>query len=92
MVDAAQMDWQAIDSDPKFQELHRKKTLFLWGLMIFSIVSAFFLGVLSFASNPFETVFPVPLDGRNRLDRHLHRAKTGHRHRCQSRLKLQTAA
>ncbi|HEX2386639.1 MAG TPA: heme lyase CcmF/NrfE family subunit, partial [Candidatus Binatia bacterium] len=35
-----------------------------WVLMIFSIVSAFFLGVLAFASNPFETVFPVPPDGR----------------------------
>ena len=35
-----------------------------WVLMIFSIVSAFFLGVLAFASNPFETVSPIPLDGR----------------------------
>ncbi|HEY7319261.1 MAG TPA: heme lyase CcmF/NrfE family subunit [Candidatus Binatia bacterium] len=35
-----------------------------WVLMIFSIVSAFFLGVLAFVSNPFETIFPVPLDGR----------------------------
>jgi cytochrome c-type biogenesis protein CcmF len=34
-----------------------------WVLMIFSIVSAFFLGVLAFASNPFATVSPVPLDG-----------------------------
>ncbi|HEX9443140.1 MAG TPA: heme lyase CcmF/NrfE family subunit [Candidatus Binatia bacterium] len=35
-----------------------------WVLMIFSIVSAFFLGVIAFASNPFASVFPVPLDGR----------------------------
>src|ERR1043165_6118341 len=35
-----------------------------WVLMIFSIVSAFFLGVLAFASNPFQTIAPVPLDGR----------------------------
>jgi cytochrome c-type biogenesis protein CcmF len=35
-----------------------------WVLMIFSIVSAFFLGVLAFASNPFQTISPVPLDGR----------------------------
>ena len=32
--------------------------------MIFSIVSAFFLAVVGFVSNPFETIFPVPLDGR----------------------------
>jgi cytochrome c-type biogenesis protein CcmF len=35
-----------------------------WVLMIFSIVSAFFLAVLAFASNPFQTISPVPLDGR----------------------------
>ena len=35
-----------------------------WVLMIFSIVSAFFLAVIAFSSNPFENVFPVPLDGR----------------------------
>ncbi len=35
-----------------------------WVIMIFSIVSAFFLGVIGFLSNPFETISPVPLDGR----------------------------
>ena len=35
-----------------------------WVLMVFAIVSAFFLAVIAFASNPFETLFPVPLDGR----------------------------
>ena len=35
-----------------------------WVIMICSIVSAFFLGVLGFLSNPFETISPVPLDGR----------------------------
>ena len=35
-----------------------------WVLMIFSIVSAFFLCVIAFVSNPFETISPVPLDGR----------------------------
>jgi cytochrome c-type biogenesis protein CcmF len=35
-----------------------------WGIMIFSIVSAFFLGVLGFLSNPFETISPIPPDGR----------------------------
>lgn len=35
-----------------------------WVLMVFSVVSAFFLAVIGFASNPFETLFPVPADGR----------------------------
>lgn len=35
-----------------------------WVIMICSIVSAFFLGVIGFLSNPFETISPVPADGR----------------------------
>jgi len=35
-----------------------------WVIMIFCIVSAFFLGVVGFLSNPFETIFPIPPDGR----------------------------
>jgi cytochrome c-type biogenesis protein CcmF len=42
----------------------RHRDMMPWVLMIFSIVSAFFLGVISFVSNPFETIFPVPPDGR----------------------------
>lgn len=42
----------------------RQKELMPWVLMIFAIVSAFFLSVLAFASNPFETVTPLPADGR----------------------------
>jgi cytochrome c-type biogenesis protein CcmF len=42
----------------------RHKEMMPWVLMIFSIVSAFFLGVVAFLSNPFETIAPVPPDGR----------------------------
>ena len=45
-----------------YRDRHRE--MMPWVLMIFSIVSAFFLGVISFVSNPFETIAPVPLDGR----------------------------
>ncbi len=45
-----------------YKERHRE--LMPWVLMILSIVSAFFLVVLAFVSNPFESIFPVPLDGR----------------------------
>ncbi len=42
----------------------RHKETLPWVIMIFSIVSAFFLIVLAFLSNPFETISPVPADGR----------------------------
>jgi cytochrome c-type biogenesis protein CcmF len=42
----------------------RQRETIPWVLMVFSIVSAFFLGVIVFISNPFETISPVPLDGR----------------------------
>lgn len=40
-----QMNWAAIDADPRFQALHRKKTTFLWGLMIFSTIYYFLLPI-----------------------------------------------
>ncbi len=45
MVDTSQVDWKAIDSRPEFQDLHRKKMGFLWGLMIFSLVYYFLLPI-----------------------------------------------
>lgn len=60
MVDAAQMDWKAIDSDPRFQELHRKKTQFLWGLMVFSMVYYFLLPI---GAAYFQDLFKVKVWG-----------------------------
>ncbi len=45
-----------------YRDRHRE--LLPWVLLIFSGVSAFFLAVMAFASNPFAPVFPVPPDGR----------------------------
>jgi cytochrome c-type biogenesis protein CcmF len=42
----------------------RQRETIPWVLMVFSIVSAFFLGVIAFISNPFETISPIPADGR----------------------------
>ena len=39
------INWAAIDTNPKFQALHRKKLFFLWGLMIFSTVYYFLLPI-----------------------------------------------
>ena len=38
-------DWRAIHADPRFQELHRRKSAFLWGLMAFSVVYYFALPI-----------------------------------------------
>lgn len=39
------MNWAAIDADPRFQDLHRRKVRFLFGLMAFSIAYYFLLPV-----------------------------------------------
>ena len=41
----ASLDWQGIVADPRFQALHTKKTRFLWGLMVFSVVYYFLLPI-----------------------------------------------
>lgn len=39
------MNWAAVHRDPRFQDLHRRKSTFLWGLMLFSIVYYFLLPI-----------------------------------------------
>ena len=39
------INWAAIEANPKFQTLYRKKTVFLWSLMIFSIIYYFMLPI-----------------------------------------------
>jgi len=41
----AHTDWAAIDAHPTFQELHRRKSRFLWTLMVVSIVYYFLLPI-----------------------------------------------
>lgn len=45
MAQTAQLNWAAIDNDPRFQSLHRKKTTFLWSLMVFSMIYYFLLPI-----------------------------------------------
>ena len=45
-----------------YRDRHRE--MMPWVLMVFCIISAFFLGVIAFVSNPFEAISPVPPDGR----------------------------
>ena len=42
---AASMNWAAVNADPRFRELHRKKSRFLWGLMAISVVYYFLLPI-----------------------------------------------
>ncbi len=39
------MNWAAIDADPRFQALHKKKLTFLWTLMIISVIYYFLLPI-----------------------------------------------
>ena len=39
------LNWAAIDADQRFRELHAKKSTFLWGLMIFSVIYYFLLPI-----------------------------------------------
>jgi uncharacterized membrane protein (DUF485 family) len=60
MADMAQVDWKSIDEDPRFQELHRKKTYFLWGLMIFSMIYYFLLPI---GAAYYQDLFKIKLWG-----------------------------
>ena len=41
----AEMNWAAIDADPRFQALHKKKLTFLWSLMLISTAYYFLLPI-----------------------------------------------
>jgi uncharacterized membrane protein (DUF485 family) len=42
---AADVDWDAVIADPRFQALHRRKSAFLWGLMALSVTYYFALPI-----------------------------------------------
>ena len=54
------IDWAAIDANPKFQALHRKKLFFLWGLMVFSIIYYFMLPI---GAAYYQDVFKIKVWG-----------------------------
>lgn len=39
------LNWSAIHADPRFKDLHRRKSRFLWGLMLVSVVYYFALPI-----------------------------------------------
>jgi len=54
------MDWKAIVADSRFQALHRKKTAFLWGLMVFSVAYYFLLPI---GAAYFQELFRIKVFG-----------------------------
>jgi len=56
----AEMNWAAIDADPRFQALHKKKLTFLWGLMIFSVIYYFLLPI---GAAYFQDLFKIKVWG-----------------------------
>lgn len=54
------VDWTVLEADPRFQALYRKKAMFLWGLMIFS-VSYYFL--LPLGAAYFQPLFRTRVSG-----------------------------
>jgi uncharacterized membrane protein (DUF485 family) len=53
-------DWAAIVADPRFHELHSRKSRFLWGLMVFSVVYYFLLPI---GAAYFQELFSVRVWG-----------------------------
>jgi uncharacterized membrane protein (DUF485 family) len=45
MASEPRINWAAIDTDPRFQRLHRRKSRFLWVLMTISVVYYFLLPI-----------------------------------------------
>ncbi len=56
----ASINWAAIDSDPRFQRLHAKKTAFLMGLMVFSVIYYFLLPI---GAAYFTDIFKIKVFG-----------------------------
>jgi uncharacterized membrane protein (DUF485 family) len=54
------VDWDAIIRDPRFQSLHRRKSLFLWGLMALSVGYYFLLPI---GAAYFQEVFKIRVWG-----------------------------
>ena len=45
MATTEAVDWDAITRDPRFVDLHRRKSVFLWGLMALSVIYYFLLPI-----------------------------------------------
>jgi len=53
-------DWAAIHADPRFADLHARKSRFLWGLMLVSVVFYFLLPI---GAGYFPALFKIKVWG-----------------------------
>jgi uncharacterized membrane protein (DUF485 family) len=60
MATTETVDWDAIICDPRFQSLHRRKSVFLWGLMALSVGYYFLLPI---GAAYFQEVFRIRVWG-----------------------------
>lgn len=60
MAQGTQLNWAAIDADPRFQRLHAKKVAFLSGLMILSVIYYFLLPI---GAAYFQDIFKIKVFG-----------------------------
>lgn len=57
------INWAAIEADPRFQNLHRRKSRFLWSLMAFSLFYYFLLPLgAAYTPNLFKQTVWGPLN------------------------------
>jgi uncharacterized membrane protein (DUF485 family) len=60
---AKAVDWAAVYADPRFQDLHRRKNRFLWGLMVFSVIYYFLLPIgAAYATDLFKIKLWGPIN------------------------------
>jgi len=59
-VEEKSIDWDAIEADPRFNELHKEKNRFLWRMMLFALVYFFCLPI---ATAYFQTIFKIKIWG-----------------------------
>jgi len=60
---AKTVDWAAVNADPRFRDLHRRKSRFLWGLMAFSVAYYFLLPLgAAYASDLFRVKLWGPVN------------------------------
>ena len=59
-MNKANINWQAIAADPRFQQLHRDKNRFLWRMMLFSLVYFFCLPI---ATAYFQPILKIKIWG-----------------------------
>ncbi len=60
MAEPELVDWDAIIRDPRFQSLHRRKSVFLWGLMLLTVAYYFLLPI---GAAYFQDIFNIRVWG-----------------------------